>query len=218
MCDFYRVRETDITLTNKIEERKNYYIVEEKEKYEMLYNNLKPRIVVPWCKIYKREIFNDIRYPIGQVHEDSAIITKLLYKVHKIAIFDEKLYFYLKRKTSITQVLSIDRLSELQNLKDRHEFFLKNLNNKEILSKNAEKICEYTIRYYKNISILNVKDKKSLEKRLYEEYKYYYNNYLNKKNIKIKNKILYYMFYKYPKTYNFIYTSLAKIYRKILKL
>ena len=49
---------------------------------------------VAWNKLYKKEVFKYIRYPKGKLHEDVAVINKILYYSNKIAITDLRLYFY----------------------------------------------------------------------------------------------------------------------------
>lgn len=215
MCDFYRIYDTNSTLIYNQEKIQDWSIIDNKDKFFMLYNELKPRIVVPWCKIYKSEILNGIVYPEGKVHEDAAVIPEILYKVNRIAIFNEKLFFYLKRKESITQKISEEGLWELQNLKDRNIFFQKKVNNTELLNENAIKICECTIRCYKNLTLLNLPNKDEMKNKFYNDYKYYYKNYIDLKKLNIKKRIQLYAFYRTHKIYNFIYVSLARIYRKI---
>lgn len=54
-----------------------------------------------WNKLYKREVFGDIRYPDGKYSEDFYISYKLLSNADKVSIIDEKLYGYVQRKESI---------------------------------------------------------------------------------------------------------------------
>lgn len=53
-------------------------------------------------KLYKREIFNDIRYPIGKTSEDAFVIIELLMKCNKIVISSKQKYYYFHRENSIT--------------------------------------------------------------------------------------------------------------------
>jgi len=56
-----------------------------------------------WNKIYKTELFksNDIKYPVGRLHEDEYTTYKLYYYSKKVAFTPEILYCYLQRKGSI---------------------------------------------------------------------------------------------------------------------
>ena len=66
-----------------------------------------------WSKLYKRELWDDLRFPKGQDYEDLDIVLPLLAKAEKIYILDEILIMHRIRSGSITQTYS------LQNIKDR---------------------------------------------------------------------------------------------------
>lgn len=64
--------------------------------------------VAVWNKLYRRELFDNIRYPEGKVHEDTATTHKLVQLSKRIVFLDECLYNYVWRKDSIshTQIYS----------------------------------------------------------------------------------------------------------------
>ena len=53
-------------------------------------------------KLYKREIFNNIRYPEGRQSEDAFVIIEVLMQSIKIVITTEQLYYYYHRENSIS--------------------------------------------------------------------------------------------------------------------
>lgn len=59
--------------------------------------------VVAWNKMYRREMFDEIRYPEGRNYEDTLTTYKLLVKAKKVAYVAEALYEYVERKKSITK-------------------------------------------------------------------------------------------------------------------
>lgn len=61
------------------------------------------RKVVPnaVCKLYKREIFNEIRYPKGMHYEDLATIYKVLGKCDRFVMGKKQKYYYYQRANSI---------------------------------------------------------------------------------------------------------------------
>lgn len=61
-----------------------------------------------WNKMYKRDLFDDIQFPIGRKMEDLGTTYKLLLKAKKIAYSTEKLYFYYQRDDSILHKPSAD--------------------------------------------------------------------------------------------------------------
>lgn len=57
--------------------------------------------VYAWNKLYKRSLFEEIRYPEGRLFEDSPTTWKLLSKAENIYFIEEILYFYYMRNDSI---------------------------------------------------------------------------------------------------------------------
>lgn len=55
------------------------------------------------AKLYKRELFDSIRFPVGKIHEDSAVIPLVLYRGATIAKNDLELYYYRYNVDSITK-------------------------------------------------------------------------------------------------------------------
>ncbi len=53
------------------------------------------------AKMYKRELFDGVRYPVGKLHEDIGTTYKLLYKAKKIAYSASQYYFYFQRMDGI---------------------------------------------------------------------------------------------------------------------
>ncbi|MGN1282524.1 MAG: glycosyltransferase family 2 protein [Limosilactobacillus sp.] len=59
-----------------------------------------------WNKIYRREIFRDIKYPVGKYFEDLATMYKVFNSAKSIGILNEFLYYYYQRDDSIMHSLS----------------------------------------------------------------------------------------------------------------
>ena len=62
--------------------------------------------IMAWGKLYKSELFTDIRYPVGRIHEDDGTTPKLLYRAKMVSIIDNKMYCYRQRKGSIMDTLA----------------------------------------------------------------------------------------------------------------
>lgn len=88
-----------------------------------LFNELGLQTVASWGKIYKKSLFEGIRYPAGMIHEDEFITYKLLYRSKKIAYVDTKFYCYAQRTDSIMGQFRLERLVVLDALKERTSFF-----------------------------------------------------------------------------------------------
>ena len=57
--------------------------------------------VVAWNKLYKRELFDNIKFAKGKVYEDEWINYPLFWNVDKVYLLDKKLYHYVQRTGSI---------------------------------------------------------------------------------------------------------------------
>lgn len=65
-----------------------------------------------WDKLYRAELFAGIRYPVGEINEDEAIVLRLLDKCRKIAYTNEVFYHYIRRQDSITtSVFSVRQMA-----------------------------------------------------------------------------------------------------------
>lgn len=53
-----------------------------------------------WDKLYKADLFRDIRYPVGEINEDEAIVLQLLSKCSRVCYTGEVFYHYMKRPGS----------------------------------------------------------------------------------------------------------------------
>ena len=67
--------------------------------------------IVAWNKLYRRELFDEIKYPAGEKHEDSLTTYKILAKAKKVCYVPKSLYCYVKRSGSImSEVKLVERL------------------------------------------------------------------------------------------------------------
>ena len=68
------------------------------------------------CRIlYHREIFSNLCFPEGEIHEDVAIWFELFDKFEKIAMANKIIYFYRKNANSTTQILNDKFFSIIKN-------------------------------------------------------------------------------------------------------
>ena len=58
--------------------------------------------LMPCDKLFKRELFDEIRFPVGVIYEDSAVIPKIMTKISKVYYSFIPKYYYVQRQNSIT--------------------------------------------------------------------------------------------------------------------
>ncbi len=69
---------------------------------------------VVWNKLYKAELFKEIRYPLGSFNEDEATTYKLLYRAGIVSYMPEALYCYYQRESSLMH----------DNLENRYRYYI----------------------------------------------------------------------------------------------
>ena len=59
-----------------------------------------------WSAMSKRELYNDIMFPVGAMSEDKTIMIQLAWKAPKITYLPEALYYYFLSDTSILRTVN----------------------------------------------------------------------------------------------------------------
>lgn len=79
-----------------------------------------------WGKLYKRELFQNERFPVGKLHEDNAIVYRIAYEAKTVAYTKRDLYGYRRRNNSIMGEAgyNLRHLDKQEFLRERLEFFL----------------------------------------------------------------------------------------------
>ena len=148
------------------------------EALNKLYSNENLQFIVAWNKIYKKELFLNIRYDYGKCHEDEFIIHKLIYNANKIAYCSSEMYYYLQRNNSIMNLeFSIHRLDIIEALDKRMEFFREN-NLLELEYRTQNLYLNYFFKYYYKTKheLKNKSKAREIKKVFKKNYKYLYKN------------------------------------------
>lgn len=115
-------------------------------KEEAIANYLDGNFIPAWGKLYRKELFESIRFPIGILNEDEAIMIRVFDSCTRNIVYqDIKLYFYLKRKSgSIT--------STKKNLKNNIDWINNSYSNLIYIKNNYPKLIRKgEARYYNSI-------------------------------------------------------------------
>lgn len=79
-----------------------------------------------WAKVYRKKLFDAVRYPVGKYHEDVFTTYKLVDKASKIVTTPQIGYLYRKSPNSITSsVFSPKRLDSIEGKLEQLEFIQK---------------------------------------------------------------------------------------------
>lgn len=107
------------------------------EKFKELYIASQFSFVMSVSKLFKREVFASLRFPLDRIHEDNAVILDILKNSKSVLLIKENLYHYIRREGSITtSKISEKRIQSLfLNYKESVQF-LKNENLNQFLDLN----------------------------------------------------------------------------------
>lgn len=98
--------------------------MDQAETFDCLFNHRNEALVVPWGKLYRKEVFTGITYPEGRVHEDEAVIHELLGNAQKVVWLEEVHYLYRFAPDSITTSrFSLKRLDSVWAKEQRIAWF-----------------------------------------------------------------------------------------------
>lgn len=92
--------------------------------FECFFNERNVNMVVAWNKLYRKELFRALRYPVGRLHEDEAVIHEIIGSARSVAWLEEALYYYREAPNSITTAkFNLRRLDETLAKEDRIAYF-----------------------------------------------------------------------------------------------
>ena len=139
-------------------------------------------------KLFKKKLFQELRYPEGKIFEDRWIAAKLYYACEKVIYLNIPLYYYTVNPNSIMHLKITEKHYDTCMLYLYHYiYFLENGN---------EKFADIALKQY-YISLLNLRYNflkytniyKSNKKKINFLFKRYKKQFLKGKNIKIYEKI-----------------------------
>ncbi len=82
---------------------------------------------VSWGKVYKKDCFKSIRFPVGKIHEDEFVTYQILFKQDTVSVVEAPLYGYFQNEKGIMKSQwTPKRLSIMEALEIQIEYFLKN--------------------------------------------------------------------------------------------
>ncbi len=123
---------------------------------------------VPTGKLYRKNVFRDIVYPKGKIHEDVYVAHYIINNCNIYAILDQKLYYYYANKESIIrQKFNLKKLDIIDAIKDSINFFEK-LNLLQQANWMRFRYCITIINLYCNVKKYYCNQKEILEMLIYE--------------------------------------------------
>lgn len=83
--------------------------------------------MVAVAKLYKKESFKEIRYPVGKLHEDEFTTYRVLFQYSETAVVQSEMYYYYTNPDGIiNSEWSVKRLDVLEAFEEQIKFFKAN--------------------------------------------------------------------------------------------
>lgn len=112
------------------------------------------RSVIASNKLYRKSLFDTIKYPLGKLHEDEFTTYKLFYASRRVVFSNKKMYAYLQRQNSIMHTdFNLRRLDALEAYDSYLNFFVEHN-----LYEMQARTCR---RYLRLLSIIKLQVKNS---------------------------------------------------------
>lgn len=168
LCSHYIVTGNNITTDATYEKR--MYTREEVIQEFLLDTKIRAYV---WNKLFKKSLFDEIKFPVGRVFEDQLIIPKLFAKADKIILNDIPLYYYRQREGSVLHNQTKElRIAYIEAAFEMHDYVKTKV-------KNIEKFCNYNIAHiaintYNDIGLFKMYDlaEEKIVQELYFKFKH----------------------------------------------
>lgn len=139
-----------------------------------------------WGKLYKSQLFENVRFPESIYYEDLAIFYKVYEKARKIVFEQVGLYGYRKRPSSIMGNFSLKRADVLDVTDDFVKYIEQN--NSQLLSAAKDRKFSANMNILWLMTITGVKDEKIVN-RCWQNIKQLRCSSLFNPHVRLKNKI-----------------------------
>lgn len=164
-------------------------------KIEALKHNLQNGWAA-WNKLYKKELFKDIRFPKGKINEDEAVMPHIISLCEKVIIVGQPTYYYFLRPESITtSSFNIKKLDWCKHCKQNLNFI--SIKYPDLVSLARKRYISSIIWALNNMTC-NTKEFKIYIKKIRNELKYnlcFLNDFTTKE--KLRAYLLVYFYYIY---------------------
>lgn len=152
MCGFYKDEEGELIGKNTCVCTIGNRVISGRELSCLRYKNKLD--ISAWAKLYRRELYSELKFPEGKIHEDQAVIPKIFYLADKVVLLEECYYYYRVRSDSISHSkFKINRFDNIVHMNE-HIQFLRERNEKELykmaVKHRDECLAMYTIQAKKN--------------------------------------------------------------------
>jgi len=149
VCKFVRFNSGENIPLNP--DKQNSSLLTRSEAFDCLFNDKNVNMVIAPNKLYRRKIFQTIRYPAGKYHEDEAVIHEIIGASERIVWIDEAHYYYRQTAGSITTAkFNLKRLDEMFAKEQRITYFESN-GMQELADRTKQVYLNNLMRLYRTV-------------------------------------------------------------------
>ncbi|PMC81597.1 glycosyl transferase family 2 [Anaerococcus hydrogenalis] len=156
----------------------DYFVYNQEDAIKELLKQKKFQCMV--CqKMYKREIFNEIKFPVGEIYEDVAVSLPTFLKANKVVFSGKPMYFYYQREDSIVnekfnenKLFFLDCCKEIIDYSNNHNKIF----DKEAYNFYLRALLMLVLQLYSDVRTRNSEICKQLEKEVRKNKKHIFVN------------------------------------------
>lgn len=180
----------DVENADELQMNPEVFVMPGKDWIPRLYQDLPSPGVIACNKIFKRELFQHIRFTEGRIYEDTLILPKLLYAANCCVVTTHIGYFYYQANGSsiMHEKFSLKTLDKDYAFQDNRDFYIKH-NLTEAFLWNDTTYAFILIRLLRNIR-KNYGSKHDSYAPMKKKYTVYFRDFLNNPYFIWKQKLL----------------------------
>lgn len=148
-----------------------------------------------WNKLYRRELFIGLRYPLRKLNEDEFLTYKLIDRAKSIVVTDEILYYYFQNSDSITTNSKYIMSKDVFEALDERQAYFINKKNQDMIPTISKAYLDRAIARYGMLLKAGKKSQLNLN-----EIMLIYREYYKKGKYRVPG-MAYKLFYFIPKVY-----------------
>lgn len=190
-------------------EEETIEVIDGREALRRMCTGTSVSYVIVCNKLYRRDLFSEIRYPEGKIYEDEATVCKVYDLANKVVVTNRKLYGYFRREGSTTKSnITLDRVRLQQSIfQERVEYFQK--------KHDVEMAVIFAFPYAMNalakmFEVRNALKDSEYEKVLWGQYKRTFAQIHGSHYLSSKKKVALYLFRFVPRAY-LVYKGISQI-------
>lgn len=123
VCSYAYVDEQGNLLKDRRSPITEYEVLDRVQMMDRLGGNKSWYYITVWNRLYRRELFENIRFPLGRLHEDEYVAHYLYWACERIAVLPEDFYYYVQRGGSIMSQRTLKQcLDKVWGIFDRMDF------------------------------------------------------------------------------------------------